>query len=518
MTTPRNKEPPHKRGMITQACAGEGASPHIDSRIVWVKKDGKQAPALLPRQGPRGWSHSIDRLKAIAESDKPILLTGETGTGKDLLAQHLHDQSGRKTQPFVPVNCAMFTSERMEGELFGWERGAFTGAIADSPGLIAEVKGGTLFLDELGKLDKRLHGNFLRLLQNHEYKPLGSLGLKRSHARVLAAAQRACDVVEDLQHRFHFGSIEIPPLRERGDDIFRLLVLPGFLDQLKFTGITLRTLCRVANDPWPGNIRQLANYCEQQSLPASPISSRESTPLYVLDDPMPKLERDNWYHFASFCLRLMEKQWQVRQHEFQENPHIANTIRLLLTLAEYDEPPNIRTSVVPLQTLVDMLQDSDRGRYHVYDFRFLNEGLRGQNIDFEDGIARRWGDCALPDALVLIRDYVKTFVRIVPRDAYPDRPISEKFETFINEMISIPPFETPQPPPKPIEFDESKLRKFPQDVVKSVIALANAGKTPRQIQQSLPVKLKIPQIKGLIRTHSEQTSGRPKSRGGRPPK
>jgi hypothetical protein len=405
----------------------------------------------------------------------------------------------------------------MQGELFGWKRGSFSGAVTDHSGFVAKAEGGTLFLDEIGNLDISLQGYLLRFMQDGEYQPLADT-CKKSQVRVIAATSKPSGVVDDLKQRFQFSPLEIPPLRERGDDIFRLLIQPGFIDQRKYTGITLRTLSRLANDPWPGNIRQLANYCKEKALRASPTQSRGSMPPYVMDDPMPQPERDNWFFFAAFCLRMLEHQWLTRQSEFQENPHIANTTRLLLTLAEYDEASDLRTDVVSLPTLVDMLQDSDRGRYHVYDFRFLNEGLREKHPDFENGIARRWGDCALPDALVLIRDYVKTFVRIVPRAAYPDREISEKFEKAINAMISIPPFETPQPPPKPIEIDESKLRKHPLAVVEKVIVLYNAGLTPKQIQLSLSDSLTISQIKGILRTHSEHTSGRPKSRGGRPPK
>jgi sigma-54 specific flagellar transcriptional regulator A len=483
---------------------------------LWMKVGGKRTPMLLPRKGYHGWSYSIDMLREIARSDNPVLLTGETGTGKELLAQYLHDESKRKGQPFVPVNCSAFSTERMEGDLFGWVRGSFSGALVDHPGPIAEAEGGTLFLDEIGNLDANLQGYLLRFMQSGEYRPLGGKR-KQSHVRVIAATSKLGNVVEDLKHRFHFQPVELPALRDRGGDIFRLIVLPGFIDLQKFTGITLPALCRLVNESWPGNIRELARYCEQKSLAS--FSAGIDLPSHVFDDLMPKSDRDQWHFFASFCLRLLEGEWRIRRDEFCSDPHIANTTRLLLTLAGYNAPSDNKTDLIPITTLAEILSGDHQRRYAVYDFRFLNEALRDKTCEFDNDIARKWGDCALPDALVLIRDYVRAFVRIVSRTSYPDTAISEDFENFINGLVLLPSYGVPAPPPPPIEISTSKVRVHSAAVVKQVVTLSAQGVTPKEIQKEIPQgSLSISQIKGIIYNHREHTGGRPKSRGGRPKK
>ena len=212
----------------------------------------------------------FERVSKAATANIPVFITGETGTGKELVARACHIESFRKSQPFIAVNCANFTENLMESELFGHNKGAFTGAIGNQPGLFATAGEGTLFLDEVTTLPPPLQAKLLRVIQEREYAPLGSHTAQPFHAQVVTASStRLADAVnagefrEDLYYRLNVISIELPPLRKRGEDI--LLLADHFLKQLSaregkdFEGFSEEARALLLAFRWPGNVRQLEN-------------------------------------------------------------------------------------------------------------------------------------------------------------------------------------------------------------------------------------------------------------------
>jgi len=197
-----------------------------------------------------------------------VLILGETGVGKEVLARRIHEMSPRKAAPFLKLNCAALPSELIESELFGYERGAFTGAARRTPGKFELAHGGTILLDEIGEMDFRLQSKLLHVLQDHEYHPLGSRELVRVDVRVLAATHADLEAAmaehrfrEDLYYRLNVVPIHVPPLRERGDEILPLA--EHFL--AKYAGaeppppIPAELERALLRHVWPGNIRELEN-------------------------------------------------------------------------------------------------------------------------------------------------------------------------------------------------------------------------------------------------------------------
>jgi transcriptional regulator with PAS, ATPase and Fis domain len=202
------------------------------------------------------------------------MLTGETGVGKERFARTLHGLSQRANQPFIAVNCAALPHELIESELFGAEKGAYTGAGAARAGRFERADGGTLFLDELGDLPLAAQAKLLRVLQNGEVERLGSTQVRKVDVRVvaatnvdLAAAVETGRFRRDLMYRLNVYPIAIPPLRDRVEDIEVLAnhLLKKFMAQhnKRVTGITDRALDAMRNYPWPGNIRELENLIER---------------------------------------------------------------------------------------------------------------------------------------------------------------------------------------------------------------------------------------------------------------
>ena len=216
----------------------------------------------------------IDELiNAMAPSDANVLIVGESGVGKEVIADAVHAQSRRAGEPMVKLNCAAFPQTMIEGELFGYVKGAFTGAMNDFPGVIGAADGGTLFLDEISDMPTDLQTRFLRVLQEREYRPLGSTRTMKADFRVIASTNRPIAQAlsenrlrSDLYYRLNTFQIEVPPLRERRQDIPPLiaLFLKQFAQQLgkPEPDIAPDAFEKLLDYSWPGNVRELQNAIE----------------------------------------------------------------------------------------------------------------------------------------------------------------------------------------------------------------------------------------------------------------
>jgi two-component system NtrC family response regulator len=210
----------------------------------------------------------------VAQTETTVLLTGESGTGKEVVARFIHQGSRRKHGPFVAINCAALPDQLLESELFGHERGAFTGAVAAKPGRIEQANGGVLFLDEVGEMAPAVQAKLLRVLEEREFMRLGSTRSSHADIRVVAAtnrdlhaAMRRGEFREDLYYRLSVFEIALPPLRDRLDDILELA--DAFLEEIGGTvGKPPAGIARDAQDQllaygWPGNVRELRNAIER---------------------------------------------------------------------------------------------------------------------------------------------------------------------------------------------------------------------------------------------------------------
>jgi formate hydrogenlyase transcriptional activator len=221
--------------------------------------------------------HVLQLVDTVAPSDSTVLLLGETGTGKELIARAIHERSRRKDRTFVKVNCAAIPAGLLESELFGHERGAFTGAITQKIGRLELADQGTLFLDEIGDIPIDVQPKLLRALQEREFERLGSTRTKRVDVRLVAATNRNLEKMiesrefrEDLYYRLNVFPIRIPPLRERPDDI-PLLVRYfaqkyGRRMEKRIESIPTATLRKLSKWHWPGNIRELENFIERSVI------------------------------------------------------------------------------------------------------------------------------------------------------------------------------------------------------------------------------------------------------------
>ncbi|MGB0370119.1 MAG: sigma-54-dependent transcriptional regulator [Opitutales bacterium] len=215
----------------------------------------------------------IDRVKQVAPTKATVLITGETGTGKELIAQAIHQNSDRARAPFIPVNCAALAANLLESELFGHEKGAFTGASEKRIGRFEAADGGTLFLDEIGEIDASTQVKLLRFLESKQFERLGSSKPIEVDVRLVFATNRDLeemvrkgDFREDLYYRLNVVPIHLPPLRERKDDLILLLnhYVRYFAEENRVKPAQLSEgAIRVLSEyPWPGNIRELRNFAE----------------------------------------------------------------------------------------------------------------------------------------------------------------------------------------------------------------------------------------------------------------
>jgi two-component system response regulator AtoC len=216
----------------------------------------------------------FDFVRVIADSESSVLVTGETGTGKELIANLIHHSSGRRHRPFVPVSCAILSETLIESELFGHERGAFTGAIKDRPGRFELAHGGTIFLDDIDDVPLSMQVKLLRVLQNRTIERLGGTRAVTVDVRVITGSKRDLRQLvaegrfrEDLFYRLNVIPIVLPPLRERREDI-PMLVEHFVRRYFRQRGdeprqISPAVLQAFARYPWPGNVRELENACER---------------------------------------------------------------------------------------------------------------------------------------------------------------------------------------------------------------------------------------------------------------
>jgi len=225
----------------------------------------------------RAVKNLITEVKKVADSRSNVLLLGETGTGKELFARAIHFNSGRKDRPFIPINCSAIPESLLESELFGYVKGAFTGAVSTKRGLFEEADGGTIFLDEIGDLGLSLQAKLLRIIDDHEIRPLGGVQSKRVDIRFITATNK--DILkavkegnfrEDLYFRINVVMLKLPPLKERKEDI--IILARHFLDKFAneigknikfFDDATLKLMTDYS---WPGNVRELQNIVERAVL------------------------------------------------------------------------------------------------------------------------------------------------------------------------------------------------------------------------------------------------------------
>jgi transcriptional regulator with GAF, ATPase, and Fis domain len=264
----------------------------LQSQVETLRSTLQPADELGPLIGrSKAFDTAAQLLRKAAATQVTVLLTGETGVGKERFARALHAMSPRAGKPFVAVNCAALPAELIESELFGAEKGAFTGAGAARPGRFERADGGTLMLDELGELPLTAQAKLLRVLQQGEIERLGGTQTRKVDVRVVAATNVDLPAAvaggrfrSDLMYRLNVYPIRIPPLRERVDDIeplaVHLLARFSALHGKRVPGFTDRALDAMRCYPWPGNVRELENLIERGVILASPDEPVDVTELF----------------------------------------------------------------------------------------------------------------------------------------------------------------------------------------------------------------------------------------------
>ena len=299
-------------------------------------------PDDIERTGIIGTSKSIldifDAIQRVAPTTTTILIHGETGTGKELVAEAIHRNSPRKTNPLIKINCAAIAETLMESELFGYEKGAFTGAAISKPGKFELAHKGTLFLDEVGEIPRDMQVKLLRVLQEQEFERVGGLKTIKVDVRFIAATnQNLLQLVqegnfrEDLYYRLNVFPIHVPPLRDRTDDILTLtdFFVEKFNKKLDLTieGVDEDVKEMLLHYRWPGNIRELENLIERMMLMAktSMITANEVPPefkAHLEQDVAAKADKDKkpFKDFVRSHMENVEKEMIIKYlEEFEGN-------------------------------------------------------------------------------------------------------------------------------------------------------------------------------------------------------
>ncbi|HEV3215472.1 MAG TPA: sigma 54-interacting transcriptional regulator [Vicinamibacterales bacterium] len=250
----------------------------LESRVQSLVEEleSKTGPARVVGQSVE-WIDTLKKATQVAETETTVLLTGESGTGKEVVARFIHRASARKSGPFIALNCAALPEQLLESELFGYERGAFTGAQQSKPGQIELAAGGVLFLDEVSEMSPSAQAKFLRVLQEREFSRLGGTRVLKANVRIIAASNRDLrkavergDFREDLFYRLQVFDIRLAPLRERKSDI--VLLSDAFLHEIAKSfgrppaGLTRDARETLLQHDWPGNVRELRNALERAAI------------------------------------------------------------------------------------------------------------------------------------------------------------------------------------------------------------------------------------------------------------
>ncbi len=250
----------------------------LEQRIESLQEDlGRSSPEIDLSSAYPAVQRAISLARQVAPTYATVLFRVMSGTGKSVLARTIHAWSNRQAKPFAVVSCPMLSEELLQSELFGHVKGAFTNAVRDNPGRIAACEGGTLFLDEIGDLPLAIQPKLLRVIQEREYERLGDQVTRKADVRIIAATntdlEQAVDAGrfrEDLFYRLNVFQIEMPPLRERPDDIpalaKHLLAFFGRNNHRSFSGFTPEALDTLKQYAWPGNLRELRNTIERASI------------------------------------------------------------------------------------------------------------------------------------------------------------------------------------------------------------------------------------------------------------
>lgn len=245
----------------------------LKERLKYLSKDLFKEHEEIIAESP-AMKKVLSVVYKIAETEAPVLITGESGTGKEVIAKLIHELSPRKEGPFIMINCAAIPETLLEAELFGYEKGAFTGAVHSKPGLFELAEGGTLFLDEIGEMPFSLQAKLLRVLQDNTFRRLGSLKELKVNFRLITATNRDLQKMieegtfrEDLYWRLNVIHLHLPPLRERKEDILPLVNY--FIERFnkkyrkEIKGVSQEALSALYHHPFPGNIRELENRIER---------------------------------------------------------------------------------------------------------------------------------------------------------------------------------------------------------------------------------------------------------------
>jgi sigma-54 specific flagellar transcriptional regulator A len=299
---------------------------------------------------PSGTSRPMRDVHRLIEQVAPfhtnVLILGESGTGKEMVARHIHELSGRSGHPFVPVNCGAIPADLLESELFGHEKGAFTGALSTRLGRFEFAEGGTLFLDEIGDMSLQMQVKLLRVLQERSFERVGSNRTIRCNVRIIAATHRDLDAAisagrfrEDLFYRLNVFPVQMPPLRERLEDL-PVLIEHLVQRQEQIAGRSVRldkeAMNCLARNPWPGNVRELANLLErlailfpEQTITASDLPERYrnkgTTGWFAsgmrITPPAPKV-------VPRATSALLEELLEAGESEFSDTDELAGTVQL----------------------------------------------------------------------------------------------------------------------------------------------------------------------------------------------